>query len=117
MAQPWPVSLQEKLNASGFGIDYGDSLVRSDMDVGLAKVRNRYTKGIDTYTASIYVDITDVLIFESFYKDTLVNGALPFTFNDPITQIPTDFRFRSPPKISPLGGISFTISFVWERLP
>lgn len=117
MAQSWPISLQEKLSVANFGIEYGEATIRSDMDVGLAKVRNRYTKSIDVINGSIYADLTEVQTFENFYKDTLVNGSLIFTFPDPITQIDTDFRFKGPPRITPLGGIEFSITFQWEKLP
>lgn len=117
MAQTWPITLQEKLSVVNFGIEYGDTTLRSEMDIGLAKVRNRYTKGVDLINGSIYADMDEVVIFESFYKDTLANGSLIFTFPDPITQVDTDFRFKGAPRITPLGGLEFSITFQWERLP
>jgi hypothetical protein len=117
MAQVWPITLQQLLNESGFGITRGETVLRSDMDSGPAKTRRRFTKSVDSYTASIWVDETQYLTFENFYDTTLNGGTLPFTFPHPITQVPTDFRFKSPPKYSPVGGGTWSVSFEWEKLP
>jgi hypothetical protein len=117
MAQAWPISLQQILNQANFGIEIGDTVLRTDMDVGPKKFRRRFTKGIDVFTASINLDMDEYTTFYTFFNTTLNGGTLPFTYNHPITQVPTDFRFRGPPKISPIGGRTFVVSFEWEALP
>lgn len=119
----WPVSLQQKLNVAGFTKTKGNARVATDMDVGPAKVRNRYTKLWDIYSCEILLDnqFDEVATFETFYETTLGNGSLPFTFNDPFTGDPTSFRFvpGADPDISPTGngGTVFTLRMKWERLP
>ena len=49
MAEIFPAALQELLNQSGFQQTLGDTLVRSTVEVGPAKVRSRFTKAIDTF--------------------------------------------------------------------
>jgi hypothetical protein len=115
----WPISLQQKMDVSGFQKKYGSTRVSSTTSVGPAKVRSRYTDGIDVYETQTTLDFSDVATFETFYKTTIVNGTLPFTFTDPFTLTTQVFRFvpDSDPSIRPLGGRVFTLSMVWEKVP
>lgn len=113
----WPISLQQTLNAAGFEVKFGNTLLRTEMDAGLAKVRSRYTDAIDQYGCQIFLDFDQYSDFSTFYKTTLNNGALPFTFTDPFTETETVYRFAESPVIRPLGGRMFQVSMVWEKLP
>jgi len=50
----WPLSLQQKMEAAQFELTFGETRLRSDTDVGLAKVRSRYTDAVDKYRGSIF---------------------------------------------------------------
>lgn len=113
----WPVSLQQKLNVDSFEVKLGDTTLRSDMDVGPAKVRSRYTDAVDMYTCSVDLDYADYSTFMTFFKTTLNNGVDQFLFDDPFTGSPQAFRFKGPPSIRPLGGRVFQITMNWEILP
>lgn len=113
----WPVSLQQRLNTTSFEVRVGKTTVRTDMDVGPAKVRSRFTDAVDVYICSVDLDYADYSTFLTFYKTTLNNGVNQFTFIDPFTLVSTAFRFAEDPLIRPLGGRVFQISMSWERLP
>lgn len=113
----WPSTLQQLLNADDFDVKFGSTTVRSSVDVGPAKVRSRFTNGVDTYSCSIFMDIDQYSTFENFYKTLLANGSQPFTFANPLTQTTDVFRFASDPEIKPLGGRIFRVSMAWEKLP
>lgn len=115
----WPVSLQQKLDVEGFTKRLGSTKVKTDMDVGPAKVRSRFTDAVDLYDCQVHLDFAEVQTFETFYKTTLANGTLPFLFLDPFTGVESIFRFQpeSDPQIRPLGGRTFTLGMVWEKLP
>lgn len=117
MAQTWPVSLQQILSEANFGLAIGETTLRSDMEVGPQKVRRRFTKGVNLFSASIYLTVSEYTIFYNFFNTTLNGGTLSFTYNHPITQVPTIFRFKSAPKVSSMGGGQFMTSFEWEELP
>ncbi len=117
MATPWPVSLQQFINVSSFQIQLGDTTVKSSVDTGLAKVRSRYTAAVDVWTTSINLDMTSYQTFVDFFRTTLANGTLPFAFLNPFNSTTETFRFQGAPQISPIGGTTFTVSMVWERLP
>lgn len=113
----WPAGLQQKLSTDSFTYAFGDSLVRTDMGVGPAKVRSRFTDAVDLCSATILLDYADFSTLRNFYKTNLNNGALPFTFTDPMLGTTSTFRFISPPSLAPLGGRTFKVTLNWERLP
>lgn len=113
----WPVSLQQRLNSSGFVKRFGNTLARTEMDIGPAKVRSRFTDAVDIYSCSVLLDYGDYTTFETFFKTTLNNGANQFEFDDPFTSSPAAFRFAEPPQITALGGRLFQIEMNWEKMP
>lgn len=117
MAAVWPVSLQQKLNESGFGISHGDTTIRSDMDIGPAKVRRRFTRGIDNISGSIWLTTSEYTTFRYFYDTTLNGGVNRFEFNHPIDGTLKEYRFSSPPKYTSIGGGKFSVSMQWEEMP
>ena len=117
MAQSFPGTLQDKVNEAGFTNQYGETSLRSAVDVGAAKVRQIYTKGIDVFSVTITIDLDDYTTLENFYKITIAGGSLTFEYNHPFTQVPTVFRFVAPPSFSPMGGVYFTVTMNWEEMP
>lgn len=115
--EAYPIQLQQKLLTENFSIDFGDTLVRTGMDVGPDKVRSRYTDGVDTYNCAINMDFDDYDVLTEFYKTTLNNGANTFSFTNPMTETTGEFRFKAPPQIAPLGGRVFRVTMVWELMP
>ncbi len=116
MAETWPVGLQQKLNAEGFQVKFGNTAMRTDMDVGPAKVRSRFTDAIDVYTCTIFLDYSDYSTFRTFFKTTLNNGVNRFDFTDPFTNTSAEFRFAEEPDISPIGGTVFRVGMTWEKM-
>jgi hypothetical protein len=117
MAVAWPAQIQDCLEEQGFGLQKGETALRTDMDVGPQKVRRRFTKGVDTITGTIVVNKDQYVIFDAFFSTSLAGGILAFTFPHPITKVLTNFRFKGPYQLNPAGGGYFNISMVWEKLP
>lgn len=117
MAETWPVALQTLVNEEGFGLKMADTVLRSDMDIGPAKIRRRYTKGVETLTVSINLDTDQYDLFNDFFYTTLNGGAKTFNYTHPITQDSQEFRFVGSPDIRSLGGGNFRASMTWEILP
>ena len=113
----WPITLQQKLNVAGFSHTLGKTTARTEMDVGPAKVRSRFTDAIDLYSCSINIDFAEYSTFVSFFKTTLNSGVAQFLFVDPFTLTENAFRFAEEPTITPLGGRYFQVSMVWEKIP
>jgi hypothetical protein len=116
--ETWPSNLQQLINEQGFQIEFGETTLRSEMDVGPQKVRRRYTKPVDEYSTSINIFQSDATAFKQFFNTTLNGGATSFYFNDPFTGTLEVFRFSKPPTISPIGSAGhYRVSMVWEKLP
>ncbi len=114
---PWPTTLQDLLNTDSFGYKFGETAIRSEMDIGPAKVRRRFTRPVDTMTATINITTAQFPIFYYFYNTSLNGGVNMFSFIHPITRVPMEARFVSAPALSPLGGEVFRVSMEWEILP
>lgn len=116
MAVPWPTALQELVNENGFAENFGETVLRSDMDVGPAKYRRRTTRPINTLSITINLTVSQYTTFKTFFNTTTNGGVTPFTFAHPITGTATDFRFTKPPSIRSLGGGQFQALMEWEAV-
>ena len=114
MAVPWPVSLQQIVNSDGFAFSYGETAIRTSMDIGPAKVRRRFTKPIDTLRVTINLTTSEQEDLYFFYNTDLNGGVTTFELDHPITGDLTVFRFTSAPQVTHLGGGNFRASMEWE---
>lgn len=117
MAESFPSELQQLLNENGFTQTLGDTSIRSDVDTGLDKVRQRYTKAIDKFACTIDLERDDYSTLITFYKTTLSGGTKTFNYDHPITGLESEFRFVSPPSMQPIGGTWFKVNMQWEEMP
>ena len=117
MAVSFPTELQEKFNESGFSFSIGSTTIRTNVDVGPAKIRRRLTKGVDSTSGNIKLLYSDYAILYNFYDVSLAGGSLPFEYNDPFTGLPAEYRWVSPPTLTPMGGLYFNVSLPWEKMP
>jgi hypothetical protein len=113
----WPLQLQQYLNGDSFTYTFGETVIRSEMDVGPRKVRRRSTKSIDSITGSIDMEFSDWDTLKDFYKTTTNGGSDYFIFKDPIDESDLVVRFTSPPAVTRKGGVYFTVSINLETRP
>lgn len=116
MAEAWPSTLQNKVDRDSFSYEFGETTIRSQMDIGPDKVRRRTTRPIDKLTTSIQLDYSEYSTFQVFFNTTLNGGVNKFTYENPLTGVLEEFRFTKPPSIRPLGGRVFTVSMEWEKV-
>lgn len=113
----WPSNFQQLINEQGFQIEFGETLLRSDMDIGPKKVRRRFTRPIDMYSTTINIYQSEAIAFRQFFNTTLNGGATSFYFTDPFTNVVEVFRFTKPPSISPIGSAGhYRVTMNWEKL-
>jgi len=116
-AATWPISLQQQVNEGGFTLNTGNTVIRSENQMGPAKVRRLMTKQVDNMPVTINVTTAQYSTLNSFFDVTLNGGAGTFNFNHPITGVLTEFRMVRPPSYSSLGGGVFVASMEWETVP
>jgi hypothetical protein len=113
----WPLTLQQRLESDGFSIEKGETVIRSEMDVGPVKVRRRSTRPIDMVSASILLTAVQYAAFETFYNTTTNGGTTPFDWVHPITEAAAVFRFSKAPQYQNVGNLMFKASFQLEIMP
>lgn len=99
----WPAGLPQKPLADGFTESPVPNVVRSDMDVGPAKMRRRYTAAVRVYNMELLLTTSQVATLEAFYRTTLAEVD-PFDWTDHRTGAAASYRFRSPPSYSEAGA-------------
>lgn len=115
----WSLALPQTINVDSFGADIGDTVLRSDMDVGPAKTRRRATKSVDVYTVLMDLTIAQYQVLYDFFDIDLNGGTTTFSFTNPLTGDLEEFRMFGPPKVRPKagGGTTYVASMIWERMP
>ena len=108
----WPVSLPQT-PFLGLRDQRQDARLRTEMDVGPAKMRRRHTAAVRNITATTLLTGTQRATFDTFYKTTLSEGALAFDWVDPVDGTTTSFRFVSPPPFEVVKG-GTTATRLWR---
>ena len=100
----WPTGLPCVFQLQGIGVEPVQNTIAIDPEVGSPLTRVRFTGTMDTITGSfVFKNRTQVQTFLTFWRTTLSQGSLPFTFKHPITSATVDMIFMSVPKFSKLG--------------
>lgn len=108
LPSPLANSLQEQLP---------NNIVRTQMDVGPAKVRRRTTANVRSLRMTYVLNKDQAADLEAFFFNDTAGGALSFDYTHPRTGDTVSARFTEPPQISSLNGIYFQISISLEVLP
>lgn len=119
MASAWPGTLPQALLLAGASKGLGDGLLEYQPDTGPSITRRRTTAVMRPLVGSMMLTDTQVATFETFYLTTLMNGALPFTFPDPISgaTLLVKFTKATPPSYAPQGANNYLLSLSLMVLP
>lgn len=99
------------------------AVVRTSMDAGPPKMRRRFTAAVRQITLGMFLTGAERAVFDAFFATTLEEGALPFTWTDPVDDSSVDLRFVEPPAFtlvrpdSAASGRLWSASFKLEILP
>jgi len=111
----WPEILPPGLLAEGFTKQPQSNVIRTAMDAGPQKSRQRYTARAVNYSGKQVFDVSELAIFEQFYHIDLADGVLRFRFEDPVTLETAEFRFTADYKVSENNGL-YEVTMELERL-
>jgi len=92
----WPATLPQQLFL-GASIGDEDSRLVTPMDTGPSTVRNRFTAFPQPVKTQMVLTGTQLVAFRTFYRTTLSNGSLSFTWTDPADDSSVTYRFKTPP--------------------
>lgn len=116
MANPvYPSTLPELSLVDGFSATLPDNLVRTQMEVGEAKVRRRSTVApMMVQMVSPKFGAADRDAFLAFFLTTLSGGALRFDMLDQVTGQVQEFRFVAPPLFRASGANLWHVACEFE---
>lgn len=112
----WPSSLPQRPLLEGAAEQGQGTVVRTDMDVGPAKLRRRYTAEVTRFDVSLILTTAQVATLETFY-DTTLQGVDPFDWTHPRTLAAASLRFITRPGYQPIGAGYWRTAFALEVLP
>lgn len=72
------------------------AVLRTSMDSGPAKVRQRFTAAIRHLDFEMVFDGDQRATFDTFFATTISEGAVSFDFPDPVSGDTVSVRFREP---------------------
>lgn len=113
----WPDTLPAAPLLENFQELLPQTAIRTDMDTGPAKVRQRTTAGIGALMVSYLLNIAETIALDSFYQTTLCGGVSAFDYTHPRTGAALSCRFTSPPEYAPVNGNYFKVTLTLEVLP
>lgn len=79
-ASVWPLGLPQKFLIDGFSEGLANNRIRSQNDIGPAKVRPRSTAGVRMMAGSMSMTTDQLAVFKDFVEVDIFQGASPFTF-------------------------------------
>lgn len=88
--------------------------VRTPNDAGPAKQRRRFTNAVLNITVPIVLKGSQMAIWDGFHDETLAEGSLSFTWEDPVYDEEVQFRVIEPPEFELVSGNSDPEERVWQ---
>jgi hypothetical protein len=112
----WPSSLPQTVDQFTYAENFADVVERSEMDSGPAKIRRRFTSGIQPIQATVTVTIAQAATLQTFFDDTTRGGSLEFQWTHPRTGAAARMRFLAPPQLTPKGPAYYVAALALEVL-
>ena len=113
----WPATLPQKPLSEGFTEQALPNTIRSEMDIGPAKLRQRYTATIRNYGMRLLLTKAQIATLETFYDATLASGTATFDWSDHRTGSAAVYRFLSRPAYQPASAEYWYTDLALEVLP
>ena len=116
MANTWPTAdnFPEAPLLSGNEEGIADTIIRTDMEVGPPKVRQRSTAGYDPGAYMFHMTATNILALETFYTTTCSGGSEVFEWAHPRTGSTNTWRFTAPPSWTQLKNALYLVNIQVE---
>ena len=92
------------------------NVIRTQMDVGPAKTRQRGTAAPRFIKGTLYMTTTQVADHDTFFVTTTNHGSDAWTATAPRTEVTKTFRYMEPPQYKAVGQ-GYHVSLHLEILP
>lgn len=117
MANTWPTaaSFPEAPLLSGNEEGIADTVIKTDMEVGPPKVRQRSSVGYNSGSYGFHMTATNLLALETFYKTTCSGGSEVFEWKHPRTGSTVNWLFTAPPTWTQLKNALYLVNIQVKR--
>ena len=96
----WPASLPTLIPTDGYSDEVERNVISFQPEVGPPLERRRSSVSTNLVSYPVNVTLDEFETLKDFYRDDLKDGVLPFTRDDPITEVQTTYKFAAPPKVT-----------------
>lgn len=119
MSEPfvWPAGLPQAPLAERYSETLPDTVIRTQMDQGPAKLRQRTTAGVGAMDVAFLLEAAGAALLEEFYRETLGGGTAPFVMPHPRRAVPVTVRFKKAPQLTAESGVHYLARLELEVLP
>ncbi len=112
----WPGTLPQNFQVSGYSERGANNIIRTKMDIGPDKVRQRTVSNVRTVQGDMWLTVAQYTIMRTFFEDDHDYGALTFTKDDE-HNINRTWRFISPPIYTTIGPENWQVRLELEEMP
>lgn len=113
----WPATIPQVPSLDDYSAADVDATLRSGMDSGPEKVRRRYTAVPENLTCTFIMSTAQHTTFQTFFRDTIARGAIPFDWVHPETGAAVVCRIIGVPQRRFRGPFNYDVSMTIEVLP
>lgn len=110
----WPGTLPLLKTLRGYSETPPDTILRTEMDAGVDKIRSQTSTGARPIKGSMRLTTAQIAYLDTFYWTTLGRGALSFTASHPRTDATETFRFTKPPNYDHRSGDFYLVPIELE---
>lgn len=112
----WPVTLPPPA-LNSLRESPPNNTLRTEMDVGPAKVRRRSTANVRPLSFTLNLEPSQVDVLDDFYMEGTFGGVDAFDMLHPRTDVPVRVRFTQPPEYQEAEGVLYRATVNLEVLP
>ena len=114
----WPTSLPQRLSQRGYRESLADNVIRTPVDAGPEKRRQRFTAAVRPLSGSMIMTNAQLDTMMTFFDTDIASGSLAFDFNAPRDQATTlSVVLQRPPAWTNLGGDSYEVNLTLDIQP
>lgn len=111
----WPLDLPPS-TLQGWGYITEPNVIGGFLDKG----RRRYTRARKGYSVSLRLTFAQLEIWQTFFDEALLDGALPFEWERPHDQQPAIFLIQGVPQVQHMAGSTtngiYTVTFAIKEV-
>lgn len=114
--ESWPTQLPEPV-VEPYGFEVSPSLVRTEMDSGFIRQRQRFTQQLRSFSVAFSFTDVELALFQAWWKYKIASGADWFLMSINIggEKSPRQIRFASPFTTTTKGG-RWTVKATMETM-